>query len=139
MLKITVDGKTASGEEVGHSRELDNHHGGVVLYDGHVYGAADRFNNSKWICLDWKTGEMKYAERGVGKGSLTAAEGMLYTMNEKRRVGLVKATPDGHQVISQFEIPEGGEGPTWAHPVICGGRLYIRHSDRLFVYDVRAE
>ena len=45
----------------------------------------------------------------------------------------------GHQLISQFKIPSGGEGPTWAHPVVCGGRLYIRHSDRLFAYDVRAE
>ncbi len=139
LLKINVDGDTASAEEVWRSREMDNHHGGVVLYEGHVYGAADRFNRAKWICLDWKTGEMKYAERGVGKGSLTMAEGMLYTMNENRQVGLVRATPDGHQVISQFEIPEGGKDPTWAHPVVCGGRLYIRHDDRLFAYDVRAE
>ena len=48
------------------------------------------------------------------------------------------ATPTGYQLVSQFKIPEGGEGPTWAHPVVCGGRLYIRHADRLYAYDVRA-
>ena len=82
---------------------------------------------------------MMYAERGVGQGSLTSADGMLYTMNDRRKIGLVKPTPAGHEPIGEFEIPEGGKGPTWAHPVICGGRLYVRHSDRLYAYDVRAE
>ena len=81
---------------------------------------------------------MMYAERGVGEGSLTCAEGMLYTLSERRRVGLVRPAPAAHEVISEFEIPQGGKGPTWAHPVICGGRLYIRHSDRCYAYDVRA-
>ncbi len=80
---------------------------------------------------------MMYAERGVGQGSLTCADGMLYTLSEHRKVGLVKPTPTGHALVSQFEIPEGGKGPTWAHPIVCGGRLYIRHGDRLYAYDVR--
>jgi len=25
------------------------------------------------------------------------------------------------------------------HPVICGGRLYVRHADRLYAYDIRAK
>lgn len=139
MVKLSVDGRKATVEKVWGSRELDNHHNGVILLDGSLYGSAHKFNNSKWICLDWKTGEMKYAERGVGKGSPTCAEGMLYTLSEKRDMGLVQATPDGHEVISEFKTPSGPEGPTWAHPVVCGGRLYIRHSDKLYAYDVRAE
>ncbi len=62
---------------------------------------------------------------------------MLYTISERRTLGLVKATPAGHEVISQFDIPKGGRGPTWAHPVVCGGRLYVRHGDFLYAYDVR--
>ena len=53
-------------------------------------------------------------------------------------MGLVRATPDGHEVISQFHIPQGGEGPCWAHPVVCGGRLYLRHGNFLYAYDVKA-
>ena len=107
--------------------------------DGYLYGASHNFNRGRWICLDWKTGEMKYAEKGVGKGSATCADGMFYTFNEGRAVGLVKVTPDGHEVISKFKTPEGPEGPTWAHPVVCGGRLYLRHGDQLYVHDVRAK
>ena len=137
LLKLDVRGKKATVTKVWNSRDLDNHHGGVILLDGYLYGAAHNFNRGKWICLDWKTGEMKYAEKGVGKGSATCAEGMLYTMSERRDVGLVKATPAGHEVISQFKLPSGGEGPTWAHPVVRGGRLYLRHGDFLYAYDVR--
>ncbi|OHB69880.1 MAG: hypothetical protein A2V70_02330 [Planctomycetes bacterium RBG_13_63_9] len=139
LLKLSVDGEKVAAEQVWNSRELDNHHGGVILLDGCLYGAAHDFNNGKWICLDWASGELQYAERGVGKGSATCAEGMLYTVSEDRKVGLVKATPEGHDVISEFRTPAGPEGPTWAHPVVCGGRLYIRHSDNLYAYVVRAE
>ena len=138
LLKINVDGKKASVQRVWESKELDNQHGGVVLIDGYLYGAAHSANRGKWICLDWKTGKMMYAERGVGKGSLTCADGLLYTMSEKRDVGLVKPAPEAHQVISEFKLPSGGEGPTWAHPVVCGGRLYIRHGDFLYAYRVEA-
>ncbi len=64
---------------------------------------------------------------------------MLYILNEHRKVGLVKPTPAGHEIVSQYVIPKGGEGPSWAHPVVSGGRLYVRHGDFLYAFDVRAE
>ena len=82
-------------------------------------------------------GALPPLDRGVGKGSLTYADGMLYTRGENGLMGLVQATPAGHRTISQFSPPQEGEGPAWAHPVICGGRLYLRHSDLLYCYDVR--
>ncbi|OHB72826.1 MAG: hypothetical protein A2V70_01350 [Planctomycetes bacterium RBG_13_63_9] len=139
LLKLGRSGGKVTVKKVWESKQLDNHHGGVILLDGYLYGACHNNNNAKWVCLDWKTGELKYAERGVGKGSVTCAEGMLYVLSEKEQVGLVKATPTGHDVISQFKIPPGGEGPSWAHPVVCGGRLYLRYADRLFAYNVRKE
>jgi len=139
LLEIRVDGQEAAVEPVWRTENLDNRHGGVVLRNGYVYGASHSNNTAKWVCLDWKTGQLIYAERGVGQGALVFADGMLYTLSERRTVGLVEATPTGHVVVSQFKIPEGGEGPTWAHPVVCGGRLYIRHADHLYAYDVRTK
>jgi len=138
LLMLKVDGQKASVEQVWESKEIDNHHGGVILLDGYLYGAAHQSNHSAWVCLEWSTGTKMYAEHGVGKGSLTYADGMLYTLSEHRDMGLVEATPKGHKVISKFKVPSGGDGPSWAHPVVCGGRLYVRHSDQLFAYDVRA-
>ncbi len=140
LLKLTVAGKKASVEQAWQNKDLDNHHGGVVLLDGYLYGAAFKPGEHAWVCLDWNSGKTMYRAPGVGKGSLTSAEGMLYIYgdSDSGKVGLVRATPDGHEVISQFHIPQGGEGPCWAHPVVCGGRLYLRHGNFLYAYDVKA-
>jgi len=135
--KINVKDDKASVEEIWRSKELDNHHGGGVLVNGYIYASSCMYNGSKWICLDWETGEKKYAEKGIGKGSLTYADGMLYMLSENRDVGLVRPSPDSYGLISSFEIPKGGKGNSWAHPVVCGGRLYIRHGDFLYAYNVR--
>jgi outer membrane protein assembly factor BamB len=135
--KIKVKDGKASLEELWRSREMDNHHGGVILLDGKLYGTSTVRNSKKWICLDWQTGKKKFMDKGVGKGSLTYADGMLYTFSIDRVMGLVRPTDKGFELISSFEIPPGGKGKSWAHPVICGGRLYLRHGDFLYAYNVR--
>ena len=139
LLKIKVNGDGASLTPVWRNEQFDNQHGGVILVDGHLYGSCHMNNNAKWVCADWLTGRQLWAERPRDKGSLTYADGMLYTMNERGRVILVPAIPEKYGVAGEFSIPKGGEGPTWAHPIVCDGRLYIRHGGFLYVYDVRSE
>ena len=52
-------------------------------------------------------------------------------------MSLVKAAPEQWDVVGSFRPPRGGKGLFWAHPVVCGGRLYIRHAEKLFAYDVQ--
>jgi len=134
-IKLSVDGGAVSARQAWRTRALDNHHGGILLLDGHLYGTKVRRD---WLCLELATGKVVHRAEGVGKGSLTYADGMLYTYSEKGLVGLVKATPKEHKVISSFRVPKGGRGPAWAHPVVCNGRLYLRHGDFLYCYDIRA-
>lgn len=134
LLKLNVSGDSVNAEVIPARRRLANHHGGVIRLGEHLYG----HHSGGWTCLDFKTGKATYTEPGVGKGSLTCADGMFYILNEEGVVGLVEATPEAHTVVSQFKIPTGGEGPTWAHPVVCGGRLYVRHGDMLHVFGVKA-
>jgi len=127
-----ADGKF-SVERVWKSDLLDNHHGGVILLNGCLYGSGH--NARGWFCLDFKTGSKMW--QVPGKGSLTFADGRLYCLDERGKMSLVKASAESWDEISSFEPPKGGRGYFWAHPVICGGRLYVRHSDKLFAYDVR--
>jgi outer membrane protein assembly factor BamB len=123
-----------SVEAVWQSELLDNHHGGVLLYDGHLYGAGH--NARGWFCLDFNTGR-KLWQTEEGKGSLTYADNKLYCLDETGKMSLVNSTPEKWDVVSSFRPPRGGRGAFWAHPVVYGGRLYIRHSEKLFVYDIR--
>jgi outer membrane protein assembly factor BamB len=120
-------------EEVWKSNLLDNHHGGVLLLDGCLYGAGHEARG--WFCLDFESGAKRW--QADGKGSLTYADGMLYCLGERGTMSLVKATPEKWSPVSSFRLPRGGKGLYWAHPVVCGGRLYVRHSEKLFAYDIR--
>jgi outer membrane protein assembly factor BamB len=135
--KINVKDDKVSLEEIWRTEELDNHHGGVILINGNLYGTSTIRNRNLLVCLDWKTGRNKYMDKCVGKVSLTYADGMLYTLSENSVMGLVRPTPTGHELVSSFRIPKGGKGNSWAHPVVCGGRLYIRHDEFLYAYSLR--
>jgi outer membrane protein assembly factor BamB len=116
---------------------LDCHHGGVVLYDGHIYG-SNWIDNSRgnWCCLDWKSGKAMYEEKWQTKGSIISCDGMLYLFEEKNgNVGLVKPDPQKFDLISSFKLPDG-KGPCWAHPEIMNGILYIRRGDVLMAFDI---
>ena len=71
-----------------------------------------------------------------GKGTLTYADQHLYCQDERGTLSLVKCTPDSWEAVSSFRLPRGGKGLYWAHPVICDGRLFVRHSDRIFAYRI---
>ena len=138
LYKLNVGGEACTVEKVWATGDLDNQHGGVLLVDGHLYASCLSASGGPWMCLEFATGKRTCADAGIGRASFTWADGMLYALNHNRGVALVRASPSGFEIASRFSIPEGGRGPSWAHPVVCGGRLYVRHGDFLFCYDVKA-
>ncbi len=133
LLALSAQGGEVKAQEVYFTREFQNHHGGVVLVNGHLYG----FNNSILTCMDFATGNTMWRNRSVGKGSLTYADGRLYLLGEDHVVGLADAVPTGYVERGRFKIADQGL-PAWAHPVVVGGRLYIRNQGTLAAYDIVA-
>jgi len=115
------------------NKEMVNHHGGMVLLDGHVYG----FDEQIMKCIDLKTGKEKWKNRSVGKGSVTYADGHLYLRSERGPVALAVVSTDGYDEKGKFEPPTPSGKPSWSHPVVCGGKLFLRDMDTLLVYDVK--
>jgi outer membrane protein assembly factor BamB len=112
---------------------MQNHHGGVIALNGHLYG----FHNSILACLDLPTGRLVWRDRSVGKGAITYADRHFYVLSEDNVVGLVEATPAGYREKGRFRIADQG-WPSWAHPVVSNGRLYIRNQGIVTAYDIRA-
>jgi outer membrane protein assembly factor BamB len=112
---------------------MQNHHGGVVLVDGTLYG----FNNAILTALDFATGRMLWRDRSVGKGAVVYADNRLYALGEGNVVGLAEVTPTGYRETGRFTIADQGF-PSWAHPVVSGGRLYIRNQSTLTAYNISA-
>ena len=132
LLGLRVVGEEVRAQEIYFTREMQNHHGGVVLVNGYLYG----FNNSILTTLEFATGKMMWRDRSVGKGSIAYADGNLYLLSENNVVGLAEATPAGYREKGRFTIADQGL-PSWSHPVVSGGRLFIRNQGTLAAYDVR--
>ena len=132
-LKLTPAGVKITAEEVYTTKDFVCHHGGYVILDGHIYGN----HSSGWTCMELKTGKVKWHEKAVGKGSICYADGMLYVFGERGgKAGLLVCSPEATEVRGTFSVE--GSGPSWAHPVVTGGRLYLRYDDNLYCFDVKA-
>lgn len=136
-LDLTVDAKAKSVTATPRwfTSDLDNVHGGVVRVDGYLYGSSH--NKPAWWCLDATTGAPQWRDDGMGMGSVVYADGRLYCLAERGSMALVVCKPDAYRAVGRFHAPKGGDGLHWAHPVVCNGRLYLRHADRLDAYDIR--
>lgn len=118
-----------------------NHHGGVVLADGHLYGYSDK---GGWTCLDFKTGAVKWQEqKALGKGAIHYADGKLYLLEESSgTVALIDASPEGFKEHGRFKLDpqttqRNPKGKVWTHPVVANGKLYLRDQELLFCFDVK--
>ena len=132
LVEIKAGDKGVTAQEVYFTREMRNHHSSSILVGEHLYG----FSSGILTAMRFDTGQIAWRDRSVGKGSLVYADGHLYCLSENGVVGLVEATPEVYREKGRFRIPQESL-PTWAHPVIAGGRLYLRDQDTIYAYDVK--
>jgi outer membrane protein assembly factor BamB len=131
-LRLGATGGGVAAQQAWTTRDMVCHHGGYIIHEGHIYGN----HSNGWACLDLKTGRPLWQDRGVGKGSLCYADGMLYLFSEDGgKAGLATCSPEGFELRGTFQVQ--GAGPSWAHPVVTGGRLYLRYDDNLYCFDVK--
>jgi outer membrane protein assembly factor BamB len=144
LVKLSKNAEGAfDAEEVFFTKRLQNHHGGIVLLDGALYGANGGNGGGNLICIDFETGDVLWDERRgekrVPKGAIALADGRLYYRTEEGAVLLIEPSREKYIERGRFEQPDRSEVPAWAHPVIANGKLYIRDQGVLFCYDVAAK
>jgi outer membrane protein assembly factor BamB len=143
LVRLKADNGAVSADQVYYNTTKLSSTGGAVCVGDYVYGSDA---GGDLVCMDIKTGDVKWHDSSVGWGSLCCADGMLYVRGQggngfgpekPARVALVEATPDGYKEHGRFEQPEHGNKPAWPHPVVADGKLYLRDQGVLFCYDVR--
>jgi hypothetical protein len=119
---------------------LKNKHGGVVRVGDYLYG--DRDDSGFPYCAEFQTGKVapgwskRVPKQGGGSAAVTYADGHLYFRYDNGIVALVEADPNGYRERSTFKIPQA-KSRSWPHPVVVGGRLYLRDQNTLWCYDVK--
>jgi outer membrane protein assembly factor BamB len=134
LLALSADGNGVKASEVYFSNEMRNHHASSVLVGDYLYG----FSSSILTAMHFDTGKVAWRDRSVGKGSLVYADQRLYLFSENGTVGLAVANSGEYVEKGRFQLKTGNL-PTWSHPVVSGGKLFIRDQDTLYAYDVAAK
>ncbi len=128
-------------EEVYFTNKMQNHHGGMILFEGTLYGANGGNSGGYLVALDFETGDLRWDQRADGrlapKGSVAFADGRLYYRTEEGEMLLVEPSPEAYLERGRLGQPDRSDKPAWAHPVIANGRLYLRDQDVLLAYDIR--
>lgn len=144
LVKLSMDADgSVKAEEVYATTDMQNHHGGMILVDGCLYGANGGNSGGALACLDFKTGKVMWDQReSVGrraKGSVALADGRLYYRMEDGTMVLIEPSPKQYIEHGRFEQPDRSRQPAWPYPVIANGKLYVRDQDVMFCYDVKAK
>ena len=139
-MKLSKDASGAvNAEEVYSTTRMQNHHGGMIVLDGCLYGANGGNAGGFLSCLDFPTGEVLWSDREAPKGSLALADGRFYYRTERGEILLIEPNREQYIEHGRFEQPDRTRSPAWTHPVVANGKLYIRDQDLLLCYDVKAK
>lgn len=137
-FKISKEAGGFKAEQVYANKNMIDHHGGVILVNGYLYGHSD---SKGWVCMDFKTGEVAWANKGVGKGAIAYADGHFFIRSESGQgtIAMIEANPKEYVEKGRFNQPDRSDKNSWTHPVILNGRLYIRDQGTLLCYDVKGK
>ncbi|HZL88120.1 MAG TPA: PQQ-binding-like beta-propeller repeat protein [Pirellulaceae bacterium] len=143
LLKLSKDGSGVKAEEQYflEGNKLQNHHGGMILKDGYVF-CGHQHNEGFPICVEMQTGKIAWGgkDRGPGGGSAAVvyADGNFYFRYQDGIMALIEANPQEYKLNGKFKIKTHNDN-SWPHPVIAGGKLYLRDQDDLLCYDIKAK
>ena len=111
--------------------EFDTYFGGYIMIGDFLYGSSG--SKRLWLSVDALTG--KNVDFLTFKtGSIVSAGENLVIYNQTGGVGLIRLNRGKMTLAKSFKIVKGTK-EHFSHPLIAGGRLYIRHGGTLLVYD----
>ena len=127
-VRISKDGAVFKADEIWRqegNRALTNHWATPLVKDGFLYGmfGFKLYGDGPVSCVDIKTGDLVWEEKGFGPGNLVLAGDTLVALSDAGVLVLIEAKPDGYKELSRAKIISG---KCWSTPVISDGRVYAR-------------
>ncbi len=132
LLHLTADGETVTVEPSWEYRLLRNAHSSAVAFGDHIYG----FDNATLRCVSAADGEMVWSKRGLGKGTLSIADGLLVLLSDQGVLALATASPEGYAELGRTKV---FNGPSWTAPTPAQGKVFVRNHQEMVCLDFQGE
>lgn len=131
LVRLAETDGGVQAEPVWRNQAMESLWSTPVVVGGHVYG----FDNATLRCLRVADGEATWAQRGLGKGSLIAADGLLFLYSDRGVAVLAEADPTAYRETGRVRVTDSAR--TWTPPTLADGRLYLRGGADVVSLDVR--
>ena len=116
--------KEGKAEKIWENKKVRNHINSSILVDGHLYGFdGNAGDGAKFVCVEFQTGEIKWAQEGLGSGSLILADNKMIILSSRGELIVATPSAQGFKPISRAQVLEG---KCWTTPVLANGRIYCR-------------
>ncbi len=104
------------------SRRMSPYYNDYVAHQGFLYG----FDSNIFACVDLEDGKRKWKKGRYGNGQvLLLPDGdQLLVISEDGELVLLRASSEKLMELAKYRVLDGR---TWNHPVMVGGRLYVRN------------
>lgn len=120
--------------QVWQSKNMRTQMNTCVVANGFAYG----FDDAILKCLDVKTGDVKWQERGLGNATVAMGDGKLYVLSERGELVVAPASPEGFNPAGKVKLFNTQQ--QWTVPVISDGVLYARSREgEVVALDIKAK
>ncbi|HXT39589.1 MAG TPA: PQQ-binding-like beta-propeller repeat protein [Candidatus Angelobacter sp.] len=118
LLRVATGGNPAL---LWQNKNLRNHFSSSLIVGDSVFG----FDESELKCLELQSGNVRWTERSLGKGSLMASDGKLIVLGEKGQLVVADASPSAFKPLARAQVIGG---KCWTAPVLANGKIYCRNA-----------
>ena len=129
VLQVTASNGRVNAAPIWKNNVMQLHFASAVLRENFLYG-TDRYILK---CIDARTGEQKWQQRGFGEGSLIMVDGHLLVLGTSGNLALVEAAPEAYKEKASAQILKGR---CFTPPAFSQGRLYLRNENEIVCLDL---
>jgi outer membrane protein assembly factor BamB len=122
-----LDVSGSSAKVLWENKNLRGHLSSPIYLDGFLYGIDDNTPNGQLRCLDAKTGEVKWTQKGMFE-SMSIAGGRILALDKKGLLVIAEASPKEYKEVARAPILNA-KARNWTAPVIANGLVYCRNGD----------
>jgi len=121
-VKIKITGGNV--ETLWQNKNMRNKINCSLYWKGYIYG----FDESKFTCLDFKDGSIKWSDGSLGMGALMmSTDGRMIIISDKGELVIANADPEKFDIISRAQILP--KAKCWTTPILSNGKIYARNTN----------
>jgi outer membrane protein assembly factor BamB len=133
VLELHQSGGKTTVKELWHNQRLQSHFGTVIRHGDYVYMSSGHNGPAFMTCVNLRSGEVAWQQRGFAKAQLLGADDKLILLDEDGTLALIEATPKEFHVYAKAPLLQH---LSWTAPTLSGPNLYLRDRQVLMALDM---